>query len=187
MALASTGVSFTSYPSHTINQNKWIVRDVNAGAEYQDQLTVENLSDQEITLDIKTIETTGAEENIRLLENQPAKNAGNWIKSSESQVTLAAHQKKQITLNINIPPQTKLGKYQAAVLVSNKISSDSAVNLTSRIGNRIYLNVTDSKVIQSNVFNSPLGSHQIVLIIASLMGIVISSVSLSRDHKKTAI
>jgi hypothetical protein len=48
LAFAQADNSFTTYPANRVNENKWIVRDVNAGHQYEENITVENLSERPI-------------------------------------------------------------------------------------------------------------------------------------------
>jgi uncharacterized membrane protein len=165
---------FTSYPSHTRENNKWIIRDVNPGENYQELLTLENLSDQEIQLHTSVLETSGSTEKIKLLENQPFRNIGKWITTEKNTFTLTPFEKKEIKININIPKDTALGKYQAAVMVSGTNKTGTSLNLSTRIGNRIYLNVTDSSVLQTNTFSLQISIWQILLITISSLGLLYS-------------
>ncbi len=165
-------MSFTSYPSHTKNQNKWIIRDVNPGQSYREYLTVENLTDQPIDLEIKTVETSGSKEAIKLLENQPPRNIGNWLKPGTMKVSLGNKEKKEIPIDIIVPENTALGEYQGAILVSHLTENPSQLNLSTRIGNRIYLTVTDNPNLQTNTFSLQIENWQVIVIGLSLTGLV---------------
>jgi uncharacterized membrane protein len=165
-------MSFTSHPSHTRNQDKWIVRDVNPGQSYREYLTVENLTGQPLELQTKIVETSGSKDNIKLLENQPDKNIGAWIKTEDDLISLQSYEKKEIPVEITIPENADLGEYQAAILISHVSNSPDRLNLSTRIGNRVYLNVTHSQNLQTNTFSLQVSGWQIALIGLSLTGLV---------------
>ncbi len=163
---------FTTYPTHTSDRSKWINRDVNPGENYQENLTVENLSDQPIKLNIKIVESTGSKDHIKLLEDVPYQNIGNWINPEFTEIKLKAKEKKSIKLNIQVPADTELGQYQSVALVSDLQSSDQQLQINTRIGSRIYLNVTNNSILQSNTFSPDIPILQLSLVILSLGGII---------------
>lgn len=171
LAQASSAV-FTTYPSHTLNNNKWIIRDVNPGQSYQEEITAENLQNYPITLTLQVIESSGSKENIRLLENQPNQNIGNWIQPEINSIDLAAHQKQNIKINIIIPNKTELGEYQAVILTTNTDKNKGNLNIATRIGNRIYLNVTNNPILQTNIFSTNISVIQITFITLSVIAIL---------------
>lgn len=185
LCLADYEAVFTSYPSNTIDHNKWIVRDVNPGENYEEYLTVKNLSDKNIKVKLNTVETTGPKENIRVLDNQEPKNIGNWIGLENQFIELQANQKKDLKISISIPEKAATGEYQAAVFATYTDESNRNLNTTTRIGNRIYLNVTNNHSLYTNTFSPNINITQLSLIIFSILGIIISSVSLKLDNKKS--
>ncbi len=169
--LLAQEIPFTTFPTHTENHNKWIIRDVNPGSSYDESITVKNLSDYTISLKLETIEFSENGEKINLREGVPPEDIGKWISFNEQKLSLQPHEKKELSLKISIPEKTALGKYQAAVMVSHSSGEEGQLNLSTRIGNRIYLNVTDSKLLQTNTVNYWNPSLQIFLILASLLGL----------------
>lgn len=176
--------AFTTYPTKTINQDKWIVRDVNPGRHYREQITIENLSDENIELKIDIIESTGGRENIRLLENSTYQPIKQWIKPEQDIVKLSPFEKKNINLNIQVPGNQELGEYQAVALVSQTSEKSGNLKISTRIGNRIYLNVTDQKILQTNTFNSEINPPQLTLIILSLIAITYSFMPAKKARQK---
>ena len=185
LCLADNGAVFTSYPSNTADHNKWIVRDVNPGEKYEEYLTIKNLSDKKIEIKLNTVETSGSKEEIRILDNQTPKNIGNWINLEKETVELNANEKKEVKIVLAIPSQVQLGEYQAAVFATYTDHLSNNLNTTTRIGNRIYLNVTNNQSLYTNTFNPKINITQLALIIFSIIGIIISSVSLKLENKKS--
>jgi uncharacterized membrane protein len=184
LALAQVDNSFTTYPTNTVNQNKWIVRDVNPGHQYEENITVENLSNQPIELQLEVIESAGDRNNIRLLENQFTSSLSQWIKPEHNRIHLSALEKKDIALQFNIPANQKLGEYQAVALVSHSQKDADNLSISTRIGNRIYLNVTDKQVLQTNSFTPTINPAHWTLIILSIGGIIYGLLPLRQLNQK---
>lgn len=185
LCLANSGAVFTAYPSHTVNHNKWIVRDVNPGEKYEEYLTIKNLSNKNISIKLNTFETSGTSENIKILENETPKNIGKWIGLENQTVELKANEKKEVKIILSIPNQAAIGQYQAAVFATYTEESSKNLKTTTRIGNRIYLNVTNDTSLYTNTFNPKINPLQLSLIIFSSIGIVISSIGLKIENKKS--
>lgn len=175
VAMAAAGENlFTTYPSFTKDRNKWIIRDANPGQQSEDYLTLDNLSDQTITLSLTVKELSGTKTQPQIIENQNLQNIGNWTKLENNQVTLSAHQKSQVKVIIQVPENAQLGSYQEVVLVSHVQQQTSDLNVATRIGDRIYLNVTDQKNLQANTQNLNVTPLQLALIILASLGIIAS-------------
>lgn len=174
VAAASSDNTFTTYPSFTKHRNKWIVRDVNPGQTTEDYITVENLSDHSLTLDLNVKELSGTEEKPKIIENQNFQNIGNWTKLESNQLTLSAHQKSQVKIVFQIPENAPLGSYQEVVLASHTADQGTNLGVATRIGNRLYINVTDQKVLQANTQNLNVTPLQLTLIALASLGIIAS-------------
>lgn len=185
LCLAASEPVFTSYPSNTVNQNKWIIRDVNPGDSYEEYITIKNLSSQDIQVQLSVVETSGPKESVKVLDNQAPKNIGNWIKLENQSVQLKANEKKQVKLSLEIPDQTEQGDYQAAVFTTYTDQTSTNLTTTTRIGNRVYLNVTDKKTLYTNTFDPKLSVSQSTIIIFSVLGIILSLVSFKLENKKS--
>lgn len=184
LAFAQADNSFTTYPANRVNENKWIVRDVNAGHQYEESITVENLSERPIELRLEIIESAGDRNNIRLLENQYSNSLSKWIKPEQSIIHLNPREKKDIILKLDIPTNQNLGEYQAVALVSHSQKNSDNLNISTRIGTRIYLNVTDQKILQTNSFNPSINPGHWTLIILSIGGIIYGLIPLRQLNQK---
>jgi len=173
---------FTTYPTNTINHNQWIIKDINPGQTQQESITIKNLTNQNITLNLSIKETSGNRENTKIIEQLPYKNIGNWLKLEQSSINLSPLEIKNIPFTISVPTDTKLAEYQGTILVSYIDSNSSDLQIATRIGNRIYLNVTNNKDLQSNTINLFVSPLQIFLIIISALGL---SYGLFKSNKKT--
>jgi uncharacterized membrane protein len=164
---------FTTYPTYVHQGNKqWIISDANPAKKYFDEITVENLTDHQIALKIEFRESEGTEENFKIIESADYQNIGNWIKLEKSEIILQPYEKQPLKIEINIPENTEAKKYQGTILVSNtQKATNSDLNIATRIGNRVYLNVTNNSDIQTSFSNFEISPEQIVLILISLFGI----------------
>lgn len=171
VACAENGL-FTTFPSYTTDHSTWIVRDVNPGATYEEYITLQNLTEHKIDLEINIIESTGEKTNIKLLEDEQPKNAGLWIAPETNNVELNKLESRQIKLIISIPDNITPGEYQTVALVSEKLSGKPQLQINTRIGNRIYLNVTPSNDLKTNTFTPDNHTIETALIILSLGGII---------------
>ena len=174
VAVAANNNLFTSYPSFTKDHNKWIVRDANPGQITEDFITLENLSDQTMTLNLDVKELEGTQEKPKIIENKQYQNIGNWTKTEDKQVTLSAHQKSKVKITLRIPANATPGAYQEVILVSHTSKQKTNLDVATRIGNRIYLNITTQKELQTNTQNFNITTLQIALIILASLGILIS-------------
>jgi len=172
---------FTTYPTNTVNHNQWIIKDINPGQTQQESITVKNLTDQNIVINLAVKETKGDKKNTQIIEQQPFQNIGNWIKLEQNSITLIPQEIRKIPFSISTPFNTKPGEYQGTILASYTSNTESAFQINTRIGNRIYLNVTKNHELQSNTINLNISPIQIFLIIISSLGLVFG---LMKSNKK---
>lgn len=166
-ALAA-GSMFTVYPTYPKENTSWIVRDVNKGSQYNEHLTIENLSEEEISLSILSKKTTGSPDNIQIEKTKTAE----WIKPSVTEIKLGAKEKKQIDINISIPENAQIGEYQGAIIVNHQSTEKNQLNISTEIGNRFYLNITDNTNLMTNTFSPPNINLHLLLIFLSIAGIL---------------
>ncbi len=160
--------SFTSYPEDISNGN-WIIKNVNPGKNYYEKLIVKNLENETIQLNLKFNEFIENNKNIQLLENQKYLNIGNWISPTSQTIQLLPYETKRISFEIKIPKQTLEKQYQGAFLISKQLSQNNSFNINTRIGNRIYLNVTNNNLLENNIFNLPISKTNLLFIFISIL------------------
>lgn len=170
-AAENTNGVFTIHPSRPLTTSNWIVRDVNPGKNYHETLTLENLSPETISLELTFKETSGTRDNIEIRENDDFANIGQWTSISPNQVTLSPHEKKNVDLLINIPPNVSSSEYQGAILAIHQ-QKKGEMNISTRIGTRIYLNVTNSEILSTNTAQPTNYSTSLLLCIISLAGLI---------------
>ncbi len=166
---------FTIYPTHEHQGNKhWILASEQPGTTYGDTVTVENLTDETINLKLEFKESTGARKEFKIIESEDYQNIGKWTTLETNSVTLPPKGKKKITIRIDIPKNAETKEYQGVILASHTSSENTDINIQTRIGTRVYLNVTKSQQTQTNSFNLNISTTQIALIILAGVGIVYS-------------
>ncbi|MBD3270698.1 hypothetical protein GF376_04175 [Candidatus Peregrinibacteria bacterium] len=164
---------FTTYPSKPYQGNKqWIVKNVNLGKNYQEKITVRNLTERTISLTLEFKESTGTKENFKIIEHEEFKSIGNWINFETYEIQLKPFEKKQIEMDIKIPKTAREKEYQGVILITHTDKAqNSKMNIATRIGNRVYLNVTKNSELQTNITNLTVTPLQISLILIALAGI----------------
>lgn len=156
--------NFIVHPKDTSNGN-WIVKSVNPSKDYNQTLIVKNLENKATKLNLEFLEFTEDNGHIQLLENQKYKNIGNWITPTNAVIQLSPNEQKQINFKIKIPNNVSRQQYQGAFLVSKNTEDVSTLNIKTRIGNRIYLNVTDNIILENNVLNIPISETNLAFIL----------------------
>jgi uncharacterized membrane protein len=144
---------FTIYPSYMHDNNtNWITLDTEQGAEIKDYVTVENLSaeKQTINLEIKNADNTGSSFTISESENGLTA----WINLQNSTVTLEPYESKKIPFEMKIPKNAEVKNYTGAILAAKTTANPDSLNIVTKIGVRMFINVTEPKPVQANIFTS---------------------------------
>jgi uncharacterized membrane protein len=191
MAEAKSGGIFTIYPTYKHqNQNSWLILEKNPGQTIQDSVTIENLTDETINLDLFVKEATKNEDFI-IIENEEFQNLGSWITLEKAAYELSPHQKKQIPVSINIPKDAKPQEYTGAIFASYSKINEQEIKITSRIGVRVYLTVTQDPFqnsdLDANIFNTNPAAAMIFMVL-SLVGfsgsIFLNLITVNESNKK---
>lgn len=140
--------SQTNFQIQTTNGERWlkIKQNHNETQLYTYQLV--NLSDKFISVQTEFQETTGIIENISILENQPAKNIGNWQSGNNQTHLLSPHEKKLILFPLTTPNLSCIDQcptYQGAILAKENKPTESGLNIVTRLGLRVYLEINSEK------------------------------------------
>ena len=163
--------TFTIYPQNPGTENKnWIKKSVNPGKEINEKLILENSSNEAISLKLEVREFT-AEKEFKIIESETYKNIGNWIKLNETRVSLEPGEKKVVKASISPPENTETKEYHAVILASEEKNDNGTINIVTRIGVRIYLNVTNAKIEEKNILQ--LSTTQIIIISISSVCLII--------------
>jgi hypothetical protein len=154
-ACANTNGDFTIYPSYEHDGNKsWIIRDVSPNRVIEEYLTLENLSDRR--LDINLFVREAKEENGKFIAatTPDFKDIGLWISTDALSYTLEPHRKITVPVTISIPAEAEQGQYVAAIFASKKDAAGPALNIVTQIGVRVYLSVVPSSYGFTDIFTA---------------------------------
>jgi hypothetical protein len=163
---------FTIYPTYKHNDNSvWIIRENKPGDRVEDSVTVENLTSEQITIDL-FIKEGEEKESFIIHEDREFRNIGDWIELKTTNIELKPFEKIKVPVNILIPSETETGEYIGVILAAKSKVNDEGINVVTRIGVRVYLTVTDNPSInnyQTNIFAvSPFSSA--LFMILSVVG-----------------
>jgi hypothetical protein len=185
VAMADFGGDFTIYPAHTHFGNRnWIIINAAPGTSTNEKLVLENLSkkQQEINLLVRGAKV----ENGKFIAEDliPTDGAGTWIKPERANYNLNPLQKITIPVQITIPRDAEEKQYTAVIFAAKKDPAGPSLNIVTRIGVRIYLNVTTNAALYTNIFTAPEYKSAFFLAISSL-GLIGSVLHYLINRKET--
>ncbi len=148
LAVSSQTISANpTNPSPSDPRSKsWFIYSLPAGVTKKDTVTVENNSNQPITLKVYAADSLKTSQGGFALANEDAakKGLGSWVKLSVAEVTLGPNEERNIPFTISIPAQTPTGEYSGGIIFQEtqpqKFTGGNGVgiNVISRVGVRIY-------------------------------------------------
>lgn len=164
--------NFTVYPTYMHQDNKnWIIGSVQQGKDYNDLVTLENLTDKKQKIALTIREATNNNNEFNVVENETFKDIGHWIVLPQNYYNLGPKEKMKIPFQIKIPNDVPTGKYQAVIYAANEQSASSQLKIVTRIGVRIYLDVTAPNLFEANIFTSTNYKNNLFFIL-SLVGVI---------------
>lgn len=185
---AETG-DFTIYPAKHAGENPdWIVRTVEKGSTTEEKVIVENLTDKPLSLNL-LVRNANTQDNKFLPDDENiSQNLPAWTSVDSETVTLAPSEKKEIPVTFTVPQNTENGQYAGAILAAKSDKNPQNINIVTRIGVRVYLDVTDPKPLMASIFTSPQYSATLFFILSlmALLGSLLYNVIHYRDQKAYA-
>ncbi len=170
-AYAASG-DFTIYPSYTHEGNKsWIITEAVRGETVNESVTLENLSGKTQYISVFFREAIPRNENFIISEDTDFSDIGNWTTLTESSYTLTAGEKKKIPFEIIVPSDAAEGEYHGAVFAAIESPENDNLKVVTRIGVRVYLNVTEGSYGLASVLNGR-GSDSMIFLVLSAMGVI---------------
>lgn len=155
----------------------WLIYELKPGESFEDKVFVQNRSFKKITLRIyaQDAANNSKDKNFQIYnENQTPTDKqflNNWITLEKNEIVLAPGEGKEIKFIIKIPPDAQKKEYAGVIFAhldpggkSNEeadISKNQSVTTVStgiRIGERIYLTVTDNPDMPKRYKPIPSGS-----------------------------
>lgn len=170
-AQAATG-DFTIYPSYMHGNSKsWILLDLEQGATITDYVTVENLTNEPQSLKLHVVEAEVQNGSFLLNEENEYQHLGNWTRLEEQMVKLQPNEKKKMPVHLSIPQNIDTQEYTATILASKTETNKQNINITTRIGVRMYVDVHEAQALGTNIFSSTAYTSTLFFIF-SLMGVI---------------
>ncbi len=134
--------TFTVYPSYMHEGNsKWIILNALPGDHLKDYITIENLTAQKQTISLQANTADQTDKGYIINENISNNDFASWIKFEKKEYTLEPYQKIKAPLEISIPDSAEITEYSGAILGTQTVKNDNGLNIVTRIGTRIYLNI----------------------------------------------
>lgn len=174
---------FTIHPTYKHGDNlAWIVHTANPGSNFTDFVTLENLTDSQQQLSLR-IHEAEEKESFIIDESTEYQNLGNWISMPQTTYTLSPHETKKIELNFKIPKNIASKKYVGTILASKSKTNDQNIDIVTRIGVRIYLNINE-KNLQTNIFTNTTHYDSLLFTLAIIGFVGAVSLNLMTSNKK---
>jgi hypothetical protein len=185
----ASGGGFTLHPTYFHQGNAgWIIKKTAAGSQFRDFLTVENLSndEQKISLIVREADTKGTQ--FIPLESTHYKNIGRWTNLPEAELLLAPHEKRNISFEIKVPKNAAERQYQGVIYAVKKERNKQNVTIVTRIGVRIYLDVTTPGILTNTLFQTSAykNSFFFILSLAGVLGSLMYNIINHIENKKYA-
>lgn len=170
-ARAATG-DFTIYPTYKHgNNSSWLILNMEEGEHFTDSVTIENLTNQEQNLKLEIHDATEENGTFVLQEDKNQKKLGGWMSIETDNITLKPHEKRKIPVAFNIPKNVPNQEYTASILASKTEKNAQNILITTRIGVRVYTNITAPQSLQANIFNSS-QYNETAFFLFSFMGVL---------------
>ena len=157
LLVAAEGSMFSVSPSR--GTSSWLMYEIKPGDNMNDAVVITNSGTEEITLQLYPIDEEkidNASKDAFALSSldKEQKTIGKWIKLGESEVTLKAGEKKNVSFTLSLPADVqKEVTYAGGIVATPVVKSETdasgkknqqVVNITTRSGLRVYLKATDS-------------------------------------------
>ena len=133
----------------------WFVYQLDKGGTREDQATVVNNINDELTVKIYPVDakTTADGAFSPLLEEEPKNEVGAWITLPVSELTFKPHEKKEIKFKINIPDNAPVGEHAGAIIIEDskleqKNEAGVGLNIKQRVGVRVYVTIPGEKQVK---------------------------------------
>ncbi|MFH0820502.1 MAG: DUF916 domain-containing protein [Candidatus Peregrinibacteria bacterium] len=125
----------------------WFVYTLNPGESKQDELLVENNTDESVNLLLYPADSTPSTDGGFALEQfvESRDGVGKWVTLSQEEITLAPREQKLVPFTISIPaePTPDVGEHTGGILIQRvePPSESGGIRLLTRVGVRIYVTI----------------------------------------------
>lgn len=112
-----------------------------AGSKVYENLSIFNNSNTTRNIDIYSRGIKYEHKKLILINSANISNIENWISIKNTKISIQPHKTQNIPINISVPKNEKYGSYNGGIVIANMPLSTSQKNLSSKIINRIIVNV----------------------------------------------
>lgn len=146
-ALSSGGVGgYPAHPNPAIKYSEsWFIYSLDLGESKEDAILLINSSPIEQGIKLYAVDSVASNQGNFALEDEldSRDGIGAWIKLSQSFVTLAPGETREIPFTISIPDNVDVGEHSGGIIIqkaqAGEISSDSGTaSIVTRVGIRVY-------------------------------------------------
>ncbi len=146
-ALSSGGIG--GYPAHADPgiqySDSWFIYNLDLGESKEDSVLLTNHSDATETLKLYAVDSVATGDgNFSLKgEKDPRTGIGAWIQLSQSSVTLAPGEERELPFVITIPESTDVGEHSGGIILEKTQAGTAAIgqnsaSIITRVGIRVY-------------------------------------------------
>ncbi len=166
--------TFTVYPSYMHDGNdQWLILNTTPGEQITDYVTIENLTSEKQTISLQTKSANKTEEGYIINDEPSETDFISWIKFQKNEYTLQPFQKIKVPITITVPHSAQIKKYSGAILGSQSVKNENGLNIVTRIGTRLYLNVNKPAVTSAtNVGKTNIFSPQSIYFFLSIFALI---------------
>ena len=146
-ALSSGGVGgYPAHPNPAIKYSEsWFIYNLDLGESKEDAMLLVNSSSVTQNIKLYPVDSVASNQGNFALEDEldSRDGIGAWIKLSQSLITLAPGETKEIPFTISIPDNVDVGEHSGGIIIkkaqAGEISSDSGTaSIVTRVGIRVY-------------------------------------------------
>lgn len=134
--------NFTIYPTYMHGENsRWIILDAAQGSTLRDFITLENLTEETQKINLSAAEAEEKGDSYLVKDTPTDNNFTSWIKFEKNEYILEPGQKIKVPFEISVPNGAEILTHSGAILASQEFNDEHSLNIVTRIGVRLYLNV----------------------------------------------
>ena len=154
-AHATTG-DFTIYPTYKHGDNSsWILLNIQQGQTVKEFVTVENITNEPLTLNLEIFDAQDQNGTFLINEKPEEQTLSTWLNIDANTIELQPLEKKTVPIEFTIPNNAQTQEYKASILASKSEKNAQNILITTRIGVRVYANVVEPTMAQTNIFATP--------------------------------
>lgn len=130
----------------------WFIYDFAPGVERKDSVTVINQTDKPLKVKVYPTDASTTKDGAFTMGVEGAKptDVGAWITLPVSELTLKAKEHRTIPFKVKVPRNALIGDHAGGIIIQEVVPKETFkegynVNIISRVGVRVYLNVAGAQ------------------------------------------